>query len=124
MKNLLLGGLLAAATTLSSPAYAKIQVHVVPHTHDDIGWLKTVKEYANGYNTTIQNACTDCIITTVVEALRANPDRTFTYVEQGFFQRWWYLQSDETKKATKELVKNGQLTFSNGGWCMHDEAAP
>ena len=26
--------------------------------------------------------------------------------------------------ATKKLFNNNQLTFVNGGWCMHDEAAP
>ena len=30
-----------------------ITVHLISHTHDDVGWLKTVDEYFTGYDNDI-----------------------------------------------------------------------
>ena len=101
-----------------------LNVHVVPHTHDDVGWLKTVDQYYHGWNDTIQVVSVHEILTSVVEALVENPSRTFTYVEQKFFTMWWNTQTDIVKERVYKLVtETKQLTFVNGGWCMHDEAA-
>ncbi|KAF0702194.1 hypothetical protein AaE_016066 [Aphanomyces astaci] len=95
----------------------KLNVHLIPHTHDDPGWLITVDQYFTQE--------VDYILDTVVTELQKDPKRRFMYVEQSFFQRWWREQSKETKKIVKKLVKNGQLDLeANGGWVMHDEAAP
>lgn len=99
-----------------------LNVHVVPHTHDDVGWLKTVEQYYNGLNMTIQPACVQNILDSMVQALLDSPSRTFVYVEMKFFSMWWKQQSDAIKDSVRGLVQNGQLTFANGGWCMHDEA--
>ncbi|CAE7688933.1 unnamed protein product [Symbiodinium pilosum] len=112
------------AYLLAVQAEPSIEVHIVAHTHDDVGWLKTVDEYYTGQNNSIQHAYVHMILDTVVRCLEQNPNRTFTYVELAFFVRWWRQQDDSTKALVKRLVSSGQLEFSNGGWCMHDEAAP
>ncbi|XP_020253572.1 probable alpha-mannosidase At5g13980 isoform X2 [Asparagus officinalis] len=101
----------------------KINVHLVPHTHDDVGWLKTIDQYYVGSNNSIQVACVQNVLDSLIPALLADKNRKFIYVEQAFFQRWWRQQSDAMKKTVKELVNSGQLEFINGGMCMHDEAA-
>lgn len=101
----------------------KINVHLVAHTHDDVGWLKTIDQYYVGSNNSIQGACVENVLDSVVSALLADENRKFIYVEQAFFQRWWRRQSDAIKKIVKRLVKSGQLEFINGGMCMHDEAS-
>ncbi|EDQ87643.1 uncharacterized protein MONBRDRAFT_33201 [Monosiga brevicollis MX1] len=102
--------------TSSGPVEGKINVHLVPHTHDDTGWLITVDQYF------YQRV--SYIISTVMVNLEANPDRKFIYVETGFFERWWVEQDNATQARFNRLVQNGQLEFINGGWCMHDEASP
>lgn len=102
--------------------HSKLNVHVVSHSHDDVGWLKTVDQYYAGLNNSIQHASVEMIITTVVESLLMNPDRKFIYVEIAYFARWWRQQNDDVKKTVRTLVKEGRLEFINGGWCMNDEA--
>ncbi|KAG0460421.1 hypothetical protein HPP92_020718 [Vanilla planifolia] len=100
----------------------KLNVHLVPHTHDDVGWLKTIDQYYVGSNNSIQGASVQNVLDSVVVALLKNPDRKFVFVEQAFFQRWWAEQNEATQEVVKKLVDSGQLEFINGGWCMHDEA--
>lgn len=109
--------------TSGGPVPDKINVHLVPHTHDDVGWLKTVDQYFVGSNNSIQVAAVQYILDSVIAALQADPNRKFIYVEQAFFQRWWREQTDSMQKTVKDLVNQGRLEFINGGWCMHDEAA-
>ena len=59
-----------------------INVHIVCHTHDDVGWLKTVDQYYSGANNSIQHAGVRYIINAVVDSLAKDPSRKFTYVEQ------------------------------------------
>ncbi|KAI4986134.1 hypothetical protein ZWY2020_018764 [Hordeum vulgare] len=93
----------------------KLNVHVVPHTHDDVGWLKTVDQYYVGSNNSIQGACVQNVLDSLVPALLRDENRKFIYVEQAFFQRWWRQQSDIIKDTVKGLVSSGRLEFINGG---------
>nr|CAH0110923.1 unnamed protein product [Daphnia galeata] len=99
-----------------------INVHLVPHTHDDVGWLKTVDQYYYGSRTGIQKAGVQYILDSVVEELQSNPERRFIYVEMAFFWQWWEEQSESTRDVVRDLVSQGRLEFINGGWCMNDEA--
>ena len=102
--------------TGGGPVEGKINVHIVPHTHDDTGWQVTVDQY---FFTDVYY-----VLDTVIPRLAEDPNRKFMYVETAFFARWWDQQPKKKKDLTRQLVKNGQLEFINGGWCMHDEASP
>ena len=105
-----------AVNEKDGPVEGKLNVHLVPHTHDDTGWQVTVDQY---FFTEVYY-----VVDTVVDQLLKDPKRHFIYVETGFFARWWDEQNDARRNVTKALVANGQLEFINGAWCMHDEAAP
>ena len=102
--------------TSGGPVSGKINVHLVPHTHDDTGWQVTVDQYFASE--------VFYVIDTVITTLAADPNRKFIYVETAFFARWWEQAPDEKRATATRLVQRRQLEFINGGWCMHDEASP
>ncbi|XP_076907338.1 alpha-mannosidase-like isoform X2 [Bidens hawaiensis] len=116
-------GLIGGYETGGGVVEGKLNVHLVPHSHDDVGWLKTVDQYFVGSNNSIQGACVENVFDSVVMSLLRDPNRKFIYAEMAFFRRWWQIQSMEIQAQVKKLVSSGQLEFVNGGWCMHDEAA-
>ncbi|XP_071107458.1 lysosomal alpha-mannosidase-like [Haliotis cracherodii] len=100
-----------------------LNVHLVPHTHDDVGWLKTVDEYYYGARLDIQPAGVVYILDSVIPQLLQNPSRRFIYVEIAFFWRWWEEQTEDMQNTVKQLVNEGRLEFTLGGWSMNDEGA-
>lgn len=105
----------------SKNASEVLQIHIVPHTHDDVGWLKTVDQYYYGANNSIQRAGVQYILDSLIPALDSNPSRRFIYVEMAFFKRWWVQQTPAMQAQVQTIVRRGQLEFVNGGWCMNDE---
>lgn len=97
-------------------------MHLVPHSHDDVGWLKTPDEYFTGSRQDIQIAMVEDTITTAIEELVRDENKRYTQVEIKFFTMWWDRQTEQRKQDVRDLVAKGQLEFANGGWSMHDEA--
>lgn len=91
-----------------------LNVYVVPHSHNDVGWLRTTQEYFDG--------CVRHILERVVQILYDQPDKKFIWVEIKFFEMWWKV----TKKQDlfKTILRRKQIEFVDGGWCMNDEATP
>ncbi|KAJ8919726.1 hypothetical protein NQ315_006254 [Exocentrus adspersus] len=93
----------------------KLNVHLVPYYHADVGWIKTPDQY---FYEKVQY-----IISSVITYLQENPARRFIQVETAFFHMWWKLQTDETRSKAIELIDKGQLEIANGAWTINDETS-
>ncbi|XP_060520105.1 lysosomal alpha-mannosidase-like [Cylas formicarius] len=99
-----------------------VNVHLVPHSHLDVGWMKTLDQYYFGTSNYVSSSGAQYIFDTVMTSLKRKTERKFMFVETAFFWKWWNEQEEAVQNQFKSLVIDGQIQFVGGGWTMNDEA--
>lgn len=91
-----------------------LKVVLVPHSHNDPGWLKTFVNYFQSDSRQILNL--------IVMKLQEYKEMTFIWSEISILQLWWDQAHPTKQRALKQLVQSGRLEITTGGWVMTDEA--
>ena len=94
-------------------AVDSLNVFVVPHSHNDAGWLYTADQYYYMYvRPQLDN---------ILGLLSAHPSYKFAFSEMYFLSR--YINDNPTKKSLiKQFISENRLEIVSGGWVLNDEA--
>lgn len=83
-----------------------LHVVVMPHSHNDPGWLQTFEGYFGIYTKNILN--------TAVDKLPNLPEMSFLWTEISFLALWFESASEKQKETFKNLVKEGRIEITTG----------
>ena len=88
--------------------------HMVTHSHDDLGWLVTERQYSDMIVTHILRSST--------KYLQEDSKSKFSFCNIGFLKHWTDNDHDNIQRF-KQVVQSGQMEILNGGLAVHDNAA-
>ncbi|XP_033625276.1 alpha-mannosidase 2-like isoform X1 [Asterias rubens] len=91
-----------------------LRVFLIPHSHNDPGWIKTVDKYF--HDQTVH------ILDNMVIKLQEHSKMKFIWAEMSYLSMWWESTSQQNRDITKRLIDEGRLEIVTGGWVMNDEA--
>ncbi|CAG5133106.1 unnamed protein product, partial [Candidula unifasciata] len=106
----------------------EINVHLIPHSHIDVGWVKTVEQYYVGESrySLVPNVwasgCVRCTFNSTITELLKDKSRRFILVEMKYLSRYWNEIDDKQRADILQLIKERRLEIINGGWVMSDAA--
>lgn len=99
---------------MNDPQRPPLKIVIVPHSHNDPGWLKTFVNYFQSDTRQILNLA--------VSKMPDFDNMTFIWSEISFLNLWWEQAHPSRQRALKKLVEKGRLEITTGGWVMTDEA--
>ncbi|GBG76573.1 hypothetical protein CBR_g22453 [Chara braunii] len=81
----------------------KLKVFIVPHSHNDPGWIQTFRKY--------YESKTRLILNNIVAALKQDRQRRFIWMETSFLREWW---EESTLQARRDLQSLAllEITYS------------
>ena len=107
--------IISLISILTTAQSSKTKVFVVPHSHNDAGWLIDIEScYTNYCRNTLDN---------VFWMLESFPTFKFCWSEMLFLSMW-LKENPSQKEKLKDYIKSGRFEIVGGGWVQNDEALP
>jgi hypothetical protein len=101
--------------SLLSFAQSKTTVFVVPHSHNDAGWLINIDECYERYcKPTLSN---------IFKLMETQKSLKFCWSEVLFLSMW-LSEFPEQKKKLRDYISQGRFEIVGGGWVQNDDSLP